>query len=401
MRSPADPANGRWVRHWGMPILAAATALAVVWLRLGSLDRFVATFQADPVAGWLADFDLHYMPAAHALASGQPADSMFFYSPLALLLFSGLARLPADLGRVVWLAVLLASVAALAFAGFRRLHDASPTTRAIFAVALVLSVPIHHAIRWGQISLPLAALTVWSFELTASSPRCAAALLALASATKYYPIVFALPGVAIAARRYAWNLAGWLIAFAVILPGAILGPAQTGRLYSTSYRNLGEASGWMLADPDAQYGPLVIARLASVPLRAAAVVIALVGLALIARASLLARSRRYSVADAASISVLTTPLIVAPSWPHYFVFLPWVHAQLLGRISERGSGRTGIAVIGAAMSILCSTVVFLEGSGSWLAYTHVGVLFWADVLALLATIDFARYRARVGDARNG
>jgi hypothetical protein len=386
-----------WARRWGMPLAAAVAAVAIALLRWGSLDRFVATFQADPVAGWLADFDLHYIPAGRAVSGGQSPDSMFFYSPFAVLLFSGLARLPVALARWCWFAVLMASVTALGLAGFRRLRDAPTRTRVIFAVALVLSVPVHHALRWGQISLPLAALTVWSFEILVSRPSWAAMLLALATATKYYPIVFAVPGLAVGARRYAWSLAGWLLAFAVISPAVALGVSATLRLYGMSYQHLGAAA-WMWTDPDAQYGPLVLARLASVPLIAASVLTAVAGLALIVVASLRARAGRYNVADAACITILTTPLLVAPSWPHYFVFLPWVHAQLLGRMAERTYVRTGLAVIGTATSIFCASVPFLESSGSWLTYTHVGVLFWADVLALLAIIEFARNRQRSAPA---
>jgi alpha-1,2-mannosyltransferase len=86
---------------------------------------------------------------------------------------------------------------------------------------------------------------------------------------------------------------------------------------------------------------------------------------------------------------LSTPFLIATSWPHYFVFLPFVQLFLLHRaLNGRADalGRLAVFLFLWAPAVVLTSVAFFHGVGSWRIYNGLGAIFLAVLL-----LDFAAW----------
>ncbi|MCO8271263.1 glycosyltransferase 87 family protein [Actinoplanes sp. TRM 88003] len=258
----------RWI--WAVTVIAALATAAAAFAKPGETrltDLSVYLGAVDGLTGGASLYDFTRGAAP------------FTYPPFAALLFTPLTWLPIGVVQVAWTLATLATVAGLA-ALFTR-HQATPTNRhrgktaavgvpatrqgdtttgrtargagqgstttdlaarntrqgdvlgrlaelvtrhravpALVALALVLSAPVSSDIKYGQVSLFLAALVAADFLALRRTPWHGA-LVGLAAAIKLTPLIF-IPLLWFAGRRVAAAVAGATFAGCAVITAATL-----------------------------------------------------------------------------------------------------------------------------------------------------------------------------------
>ncbi|MDF1837243.1 MAG: glycosyltransferase family 87 protein, partial [Planctomycetota bacterium] len=260
-----------------------------------------------------------------------------------------------------------------------------------FAYSLVfaLAFPWLHDWHWGQVSTIVWALTIMALRAWCRGHRPLAALgLSLAISIKLFPVWFLLAFAFVGDKKgLVWVsfLSGlWLFA----LPAAVLGPEATWQYYLDLGSRLrpsddpGSTSSQWWSSETTQFVPAILARLwgaAGGLWLVLAWVLPLGTLALILkgmRRCLL--SGRFSIALVLCASAL--PLVLSPSWIHYFVWLPW--ALFYGwQAFANGPARFALA---AGMVFSSTPFFFLMGGHP--AYGRGGFLALASLCVPLAYV---------------
>jgi hypothetical protein len=382
----------RWVLPAAAVAVACAAAAGVVAV-LGLPDEMARTLDHAPRA--FVDFMFVYFPAGDAVFTDSDPVQGFFYTPLFALLMAPIAALPPPVALVTWIALQLLAAAALALVGpllARRVHDAALP---VYAAVFVTSFPVIHNFAWGQVSVFLVLGVLAGALLERRGwPRTGAALLALTIAIKYYTAVALVPFL----FARSWRFVGWTVLLALVLalavPAALLGPGQTLHFYRSVSAEIAAADDWLVRDVNAQSLPHVLARAlhhdpndAGRTLQAASWTGRLLALVLLAGAGLRARAGAAGRIDGLALALCSVPLWVPTSWPHYFVFLPFVQWLTWTRWREhRGQAplRAGAALVLLVAGILLASLPAFAAAGGKESYTALGLLLWSDLATTAA-----------------
>lgn len=381
------------------PYLLAAVAAAAVHLL--AWDASYATFSrsVDFNDGALEDFVGFYLPQGRTiLESGRPVEG-FFYSPSFALLLAPLSALDPGVASWIWLALELVTTAALIAAGLAAARPRPRWLGPAYVFAALVSFPLAHNLHWGQVSVLLALLVVLAAAADVrGGTYMAAACIGLAAAVKFYPALFLLVFVVREDWRPAWIGAASALLLLVAVPAAVLGPGATIDFYRSVLGGLerAEASSGLWAEAwNRQVLPAVLARWTGAGGRWAVLGFAALGWLLAAAVLVLARrapARGTPEGRAlAFVAVaLSLPLVVGPSWPHYFALLPfaWIVLAAAGR-----DDRLVLALTGA--SALLASVPFFRLVGDPESYGRAGWLLVADaaLIAALARVVLRPARA--------
>jgi len=262
-------------------------------------------------------------------------------------------------------------------------------------VALVLtSYPIALNFIGGSVSaFMIAALTGMLVFAERDRRLLAAGLLAFAVSFKFYPVLFLAPFAAGRDFRFLAFAAFACVALLFVVPGLVLGGGDTVRFYDALIESF-RASDWVAANPHSNYFPHVALRLTGAMGQDAEDLLPLlrgIGWAVAAaNMGLIFLLQRARARDAGlwsfQIVCLTLPFVLKTSWPHDFVFLPFVQALLAGRLLEGGRPRSRVAVALFLLlpSVALSSVVFFTLLGDFHRHGFCGFIFWADLLLLAA-----------------
>lgn len=355
------------VKSAGCWILGLALALAIHALCFQSWPRFHGgiDFNAAP----FEDFMGPYYKQALAMHVDQKLQPGFLYPPAFAIFLKPLGVLSGWAASWTWLGLLgLASLLlgviglGLGRGAWASSIPASPVAAGLFGLLFGLSFPWVHDMHWGQVSTIVWALTLgglWAWER--QRRWTSACLLALAISLKLFPAWFLL----VFAMRKDWGgiarVAGLSIVGLFLAPGIVMGPAAVSAFYgdlmhwwSGSMREL------FWESETSQFVPAVLHRLWGGPVGLLQFLAWGLPLGLAAwtiwRAWNCVRakqSRRAWVLLAAAL-----PLVLSPSWPHYFVWLPWA----LWWAWQQAALPVYRVVIGLS-AILMSTPFFLAVGG--------------------------------------
>jgi alpha-1,2-mannosyltransferase len=269
--------------------------------------------------------DLHvYLGAVDGLRHGASlydfirGDAPFTYPPFAGLVFWPLTWPPtvaveicwtlATIGTVVWLAYATGPTKNLAYATKTK-DPAYATKTKDLALVLMLSAPVASDIRYGQVSLFLAAMIVLDVRRPS---RAQGVLIGLAAAIKLTPLIF-IPMLWVTGRRAAAITATATFAACGLLAAAAL-PGDSWRFWTTEMFHVNRLGHITSAGNQSLNGALL--RL-DAPFRSAIVLLAGGAIAALAlrRASRLAPTDALIVVGAASI-------VLSPvSWTHHQIWL--------------------------------------------------------------------------------
>ena len=364
-------------RHSRDTLAVAATTFAVVvacsmWgLADPVTGPMVVWLEPDPRHPFFADFTLHYWPAAVRCWQRLPPAPGFQYPPGAAVALMPLAAIGNEwLAKGCWAIVLALSAAAIAAAP---LPAETRRARLTLGLLVVTSLPLWHAVRWGQISLPLTALAIWG---SVSASRLLAGWpLGVAIGMKIYPAVL-LPVVAFGCLtlRPFWQALGAAVLCGIALPVLALGPRLAIEWLAAAVVTLNDAStSWMQLNSNSQFVPNVVQRFidpagASVALASAAVAVGILAWSV-------REARTGNHLRGLALSWLSLPFAAPPVWPHYFVFLPWVLMVLDDDVRRRPLAR----VLWTWAAVL-SSLAGLAVAGGWTTYANIGVLAVANAV---------------------
>ena len=204
-------------QNWIVVILLLVV-VCVPWVRFGLQYPMTLVQQLDHCPELSCDFSRHYLTQAQFWMDGSAKmDQGWFYPPLLMLIISPLTQV---YDPVVWWTVLnLCGVGCIVlWVG----HQIENSWRYGIAFLLcVSSLPILHALKWGQVSI-LLTVAVLIF-LTSRSVFLKSTFLGLAGAIKIYPLVFLL--VELLSKRLLVVLSTLFVAFVmgVLFPWMVLG----------------------------------------------------------------------------------------------------------------------------------------------------------------------------------
>lgn len=375
------------VRTWIVFALAAGF-YPLAW-------RDLAGFQAsiDFNTTIFADFMGPYLEMARAEDPTRIAHG-FLYSPFFALLLRPLRYVDPGVASWIWLVVQVLASAAVVFLPLRILRPRGALRDGYLFVALT-GFPLVHGFHWGQVSALLVAAALLGVVARASRhPRWAGVCLALAISVKFYPALWLLPFLCLEDWRVVGTSALASVVFLVLLPLAWIGPEGTLRFYGEIVDTLARLRGTLWADaPNMQYLPAVLARatgggtdafqaLAWGSLLAAAGIVAAI-------VSTVRRSGAAALPWAMGVAFATTPLVVSPSWPHYFAYLPFCQlvcaSTLLDGHRSPLARRMGIAAVG--LSVVLSSAVLFRVVDDPVRYADLGLLAAADTLVLVVALS--------------
>ena len=365
--------------------LALLLAGAFLWLAFGSWQGFHEGVDHNQAP--FEDFSGPYLTQIQALADAQGWQTGYMYPPTFALLLQPLASLSILQASWVWLGILLLASALLGWCGWLWLRPCGVQVTFAYSLLAALSFPWLHDMHWGQVStlvwaLTLGALTAWR----AGYKPVAWLALSLAIAIKVFPALFLL-GLWFAGERKGvlWMVgltAAWLIA----LPAALMGWGPTWTFYADVSAELSRRgpdkffSGQFWGPRMTQFMPAVLSRawggahgvwlLLAWAIPAGLLVAVLVG----------AYRRLRSTPHGLGWVLLTCalPLLISPSWIHYFVWLPWA----LFAVWQASSHWMSRAWCGAGMILASAPLYFAVGGNP--TYGLAGLPLVATLLVLTA-----------------
>ena len=386
-----------------------------------SFDDF--TTSIDHCSRAFCDFgDCYYPMAEQILESPRPVEGCF-YSPFFALLLKPFALLHLAPATCIW-GGLSISISLLLMAAPFALMGGKRNGYALMSVALFLSCyPVLHNFKWGQVSALMTLLILVAFWLLAKKMRARAGmLLGLAASIKFYPALF----LAWVLLKRDWkSVAAFGMTCALLLgliPITVLGWDETLTFYTALGDSLARLSvghgdinsqavqyvSWrwvtVFGDPEKVEG--AFPALLHAPLIALGKHPALIehGLRWVGRlvlvlnglVTLLIWRRRWTNSPLwffcfASLSI---PFLVATSWPHYFVFLPFCQIFLLSQVF--GNVRSTLLRVLSLLllwlpSVLLVNIVFFHLVGNWRIYNGLGAIFVSTLLLnALALLVIAR-----------
>jgi hypothetical protein len=97
-----------------------------------------------------------------------------------------------------------------------------------------------------------------------------------------------------------------------------------------------------------------------------------------------------------ALLLLSTPLLVETSWPHYFAYLPFCQVVVYRLLSARGGWGTKFQYALLGVSIALSSSVLFNQVDDLRTYSRYGFLCWSNMLLLL--LVYASTIPAVGDS---
>jgi hypothetical protein len=352
------------------------------------------------------------------------------YPPLLALVLQPLAGLDDAAALGVWMLLQWVAAGALLFACRQALRACGRWTSWAGAVALcVPSLPLLHAIKWGQVSTFVAAGAVWALcgaawrrdgegardaggGASAGARTRAGATLGVLAALKLYPAAYVVLAVLRRElRTLAWA-AGTALALGIVVPLVVLGPATTWRYFAAALAVRWDIVGYLGGQAlwptlvrllvtrrhtglESEGNSPLLLSLGSVGTDSAAALartwlLMLPALALGAvtlRALWRARHAASTRAETALLLLVAIALCLAPGWHHYFAFLPVAMAVLLGH--PRCTPRRGALVAVAWLMTALPVFALARGPESYLRASQWGCTTWAALAVWWALFDVA------------
>ncbi|MDI3511803.1 MAG: alpha,2-mannosyltransferase [Betaproteobacteria bacterium] len=361
----------------------------------GSVSEFVLAIDHHPQL--FQDFLGHYYPMGRSIDEADAPVKGYYYSAffaVLLMPFKWLEPVPA-----LWVWGLCQGVLMLGLSvtALRLLDPAGKGTAFAFSLLFWSSFPLIHNAKWGQVSVLLVWLTLLCFDAyRCRKPGLAGAALAVAAAIKFYPVVFLAWFMVRRDVRVLAATAAAMVACYVLVPLAVMGPAQWWSFEMATQKSLADA-GWAVRDVNSQYiGHVLMRWLSLVDIRlgvaelrwlsAAGYVVFLSNMVLLWRARRLqdANDRRWLFGLV--LIFLSLPMVIKTSWPHYFVHLAFcqVAVMLMARDMMPASAlRTSVTLLAVA-SAACSSYFMFDLFPDWRRFSQLGMLFVSNGLLLVA-----------------
>lgn len=407
--------DARTSESTGARVMPFAAAIVLLFVAYHVLTWRSFTTVIDVCPQLFCDFVDYYSPMGEAVfRTGLPVPG-FLYSPFNAILLAVFPPLGLNASLVLW-GILQVLFVLLYLLLFRRLVPAGLPIQLLFVALTLSSFPLLFNFLAGQVSVFMIVALLGMLVLYERGRRTAAAgLIAFAVSFKFFPIIFLAPFAARRDTRFVIFAAAACGAFLFVVPGLLLGGGDTLGFYGALFDSFRE-SGWVVANPHSQFFPHVVLRLAGPTghdanahlslLRWIAYGVAAANMGLL----FLVQRARLRHADLWSFQLLflTIPFILKTSWPHDFVFLSFTQAFLAWQLMEGEEAapgtataekrshasawreratraRTAVTFLPLFVSIVLSNIIFFNLLGDFVRYGFFSLLFWANLLLLMAS----------------
>lgn len=374
--------------------LIVIAVVAFYVFRWKTVDTFATSL--DNVDTLFRDFEDYFYPSAREVAHSAKPVPGFYYSAFTALLLVPFAWLRPESAAWWWGVVQVAMTLLLCVLSSALFHRAAPRALVTSTFLCVTSLPVLHNFLWGQVSVAITLCVLGSMLSYRNDRRIlAGVLLGLGASIKYYPGLLA---VYFLIRRDPRAVISFLVATAAFLflfPAAALGLTHWWSFQRESVAAVTQAA-WVAEDPNSQYFGHValrwLSKLLSVEPTQTADWLSTLGLLVAcSNAWLLWRIRKVAAGDEIALStavlLLSLPLLLRTSWPHYFVYLPFCQMAVLTGVLPLLRCRTARAVAPLVLSVVsmaCSSVFVFELFPHWSSYSESGLLLIADIVLLVA-----------------
>ncbi len=369
-----------WTRRDFFLILIFIAALAgLLALLSGGLQKL--TWATDRPCLIYEDFRHYYLPAAKTIFSKSQPLGGYFYTPTFALFLNLLLQQSVVTPMLLWQLFQhfwLAMLVLLPGFFFARLSGRK-SFFFLYLLSCAGSFSLFHNLKWGQVSIMITFLSLAALILYRRHSFWSALLLAIATLVKYYPGFLIIGFLFKKDWKFIAIFSGFLLALGFVLPGLLLGFAETGLFYRQLLGEVDYARDWVSQDPNSQYFAHVLIRLFSLDPNFRGL-ISLFGL-LVCGGVLLRimgriKSNQQLFWEIFPVFFLLLPFLVNTSWPHYFTWLPFcgIMALILSRESRLGWL--------SAVALLLQSVFFFMILGDYRPYSFFGTLLLADLLIL-------------------
>lgn len=372
-----------WPRVTGL-LIGLVIGAAYLGVRFESLQGIGESVDHSP--GLMQDFSVYFYRTGKSLvAGGGPVGGFLYPPPLGLLMMPVSLLSPAD-ARFLW--GIIEALATLALCGISaRLSPPRVAWVALASAATLVSTPVLHNFKWGQLGVPLTVLGLLGAEALGARRVLSVFLISFAASIKLYPAV--LLAVFVRRRDGKALLGSVLGALGLTLgaPALILGLRRTRKFYEKVAPFLGAAAD--TPDPNSQSLSHWLSRWLGSPaeglVMGMAVVVAFGAAALLFRA----RSSDPQTLDrfTALLSLAWIPFAVPTCWANYFAFLPVLAAFLAAQGESLPQGPRRVVQAVSVIVFAAGTFVAVDLRGGWDAYVTEGVLLLADLLALATALS--------------
>ncbi len=377
-------------------LTAVMILLSVIFYRAVWHDIPTLVNALDHCDDLFCDFTRQYYPTGQQLFdSGQPTGGYFYTSFFAIFL-AGFGRFGQSTA-VSWWAIFQLVSLLLLFLPTIYFYNKRPILGLLYVGLLLLSMPVLHNLKWGQVSIFITGAVFASIYLhRRGRTTVGAIILALATAVKYYAILFALHNVVLRRSRVILILIIACLLFIVLIPLVALGWDTNLQFYQTVSERIAHTRETLIPnDPNSQYLVHVIGRFAADtweatinPLLWQLIGFALAGSGILTASWILHRDWQEADHWYLTLLFLVLPFFTETSWPHYFVYLPFVQVFLLSQFWRQAWGWR----VGGGLIILVSAVFASMPYFGWLndrqSYARNGTLFWVNMALFLLVMAF-------------
>ncbi len=360
-------------------LIFVAALVGLLSLGFGSLQKLTAA--TDRPCQLYEDFQHYYLPASQLiLKESQPLGGYFYTPTFALFLNFLLQRtsvaplLVWQLFQHFWLAMLV-----LVPAFFLARLSARKSFFFLYLLACAGSFSVFHNLKWGQVSIMITFLSLAALILYQRHLFWSALLLAVATLVKYYPGFLIIGFLFKRDWKFIALYSLFMLALGLILPGLLLGFAETASFYRQLFAEIDYARDWVAQDANSQYFAHVLIRLFDLDQNLRGL-ISLLGLvicgAVLLRMMWLLKRNGQLFWEIFPVFFLLLPFLVNTSWPHYFAWLPF--CGMLALILSKKSRLRWLSVV----ALLLQSVFFFMILGDYRPYSFLGTLLLADLLIL-------------------
>lgn len=361
--------------------LLIVLALAVLSLYPEGLLKMIGN--TDKPSVLYEDYVAYYYPSARGIFTDKPILEGFFYTPTCALLINTLTTSDIRESLTYWHAFQLLTLLLLIFIPAVYLAKKTQKMSAYYAyiTLMMFSFPVYHNLKWGQLSIFITFCAFYSIFLFEKKHEwLSATFLTVAILCKYYAAIALIYYLAQKKYLYLTKILVMVIVLGLILPIYILGIDKTFLIFKAVFDEITYASDWVTYSINSHYLPNTIIRLTGIEASGTARGILSILSLSVCFAFFFKYFRQKNDNNfcpfTAAATFLLIPLFFNTSWPHYFVYLPFL---IVAALYKTNSKTTKTTLFIAA--ILQTPLIF--AAKNYVFFGFYAFLLWANLLILL------------------
>jgi hypothetical protein len=350
----------------------------------------------DQCAESFCDFRTYFYPMGETIFSEKTPVLGYYYSPFFAILLGFFGMFPLESAVTMWVVVEVIAAVCIFVLSYRLAFHDNWDYAALWMLIFLLSFPVLHCFKWGQVGILVVAILLASIVLWKNGHALLAiVLIAIAASIKYYLIIFFLiPLLKKEYRVFLWGVVS-LVAIFLIVPVSVLGVHETLEFYRILRLEVAKQV-VRLDGVNSQYVVSIIMRhgLWSLPIAQKLEFFfifagfGIVFLNLFILSKVVSENLQDKEAWAMVLLSVSTVFFVATSWPHTLVYLPFCQLFFFRQIIiQNGTNSSKWLKIGLLLvpSIALSSILWFAAVGDWQSYGKSGYLFWSNFFLLILT----------------